>query len=283
MSIKNKTLAVMIAAALGVSFGASANGGYGGGYGGGWGHGGGYEDPECCTGGTDNTNDDGNQAVDDSEIYDIDVDYTRMTKNINKDILNGWDNSVRVRMDTNLNYQKNFTYQGGKTGDTVSASFAGSHADADAGNLGFMKQESDNGALGVGVGLGAGLGAASSEADGGGSGHGGNVPYGHSKRGGYGGREDGNGDVESGDAGGAGFGSGFGAGAGMAQLAAVQDLDQQAASASWSQANSVSMITSGNNNIGNTGATYGINVQQGISGHSALGNQSVNVNSSMQF
>lgn len=273
MSIKNKTLAVMIAAALGVSFGASAGGDYkpskpnp-------------HPNPECCTGGTDNTNDDGNQAVDDSEIYDIDVDYTRMTKNINKDILNGWDNSVRVRMDTNLNYQKNFTYQGGKTGDTVSASFAGSHADADAGNLGFMKQESDNGALGVGVGLGAGLGAASSEADGGGSGY---SSKGHSGKWGYG-REDGNGDVESGDAGGAGFGSGFGAGAGMAQLAAVQDLDQQAASASWSQANSVSMITSGNNNIGNTGATYGINVQQGISGHSALGNQSVNVNSSMQF
>lgn len=271
MSIQKKTLAVLITAALGVSFGASAGDRD-------WG-GGGYEDPECCTGGT-NTNDDGNQAVDESAVFDL--DYTRLTKTINKDILNGWDNSVRIKVDTNINHQSNFTYQGGHTGDTNSVSLAGSYAGSQAGNLGLMGQYSENGALGAGVGFGAGLGAASSEADGGGTN--GKFPYGQVKRSGrHGGREDGGGDVESGDAGGAGFGAGMGMGVGLANLKADQDLDQSAAAFSHSSAFSVSMIKSGNNTLGNSGSMHGINVQQGISGHSAMGNQSVNVNGSVQF
>lgn len=274
MSIQKKTLAVLVAASLGMSFGASA------GDRGGWG-GGGYEDPECCTGGT-NTNDDGNQAVDDSTVYDVDLDYKRLTKTINKDILNGWDNSVKIKLDSNINHQSNFTFQGGHTGGTNSVSLAGSSAGSQAGNLGLMGQHSENDALGAGVGFGAGLGAASSEANGGGTN--GKLPYGQVKKGGrYGGHEDGGSDVDSGDAGGAGFGAGMGMGVGWAKLTADQDLDQSAAAFSHSGAYSVSMIKSGDNTLGNSGSMYGINVQQGISGHSAMGNQSVNVNSSVQF
>lgn len=281
MSIQKKTLAVLVAASLGMSFGASANG-FGNG---GWfpGHGGGQvEDPECCTGGT-NTNDDGNQAggnINDNDKY---IDITKVTQHVNKDFLNNWDNSVRIKLDTKLNFQSNVTKQGGKTGDTVSASMAKSGSASGAGNAAHQDQDSTNAALGLGLGAGLGVGLGAGQGSGGDGGS--VVDFGLTLLGFDKGDYNHAGDGGNGPGYGAGLGAGAGVGAGsaLAMLKPDQDLDQNAASVSQSSAFSVSMIKSGNNTIGNSGAMHGINVQQGISGHSSMGNQSVNVNASVQF
>lgn len=267
MSIQKKTLAALIAITVGASFGASA--GYK------------YEPPKkknpdpCCESGKGVIkNDDGNQAVDKSTVNDIDV--KQITKTITKDFLNNWDNSVRIKVKQNVANQGNFTYQGGKTGDTTSVSVAAAEADSYAGNAAAMNQQSTNLGLGLGLGLGIGTGTGVGVGVGGPSGALGIGILGL-------GLAFSDGGDGTGVGVGVGVGQGNGLGAGFAVLKPDQHLDQYAASSAWSKAYSVSMIKSGDNHVGNTAATHGINVQQGISGQSALGNQSVNVNSSLQF
>ncbi|MBM7456101.1 hypothetical protein HNR62_001982 [Oceanisphaera litoralis] len=261
MSMQKKTLTVLVALAVGASFGAAAAG-YEGGYG--YGHdsykkGGDkhYDD------GSHNYNGSGNQANDESVVIDYDKyvwkydwDYTTFYK-INKEY--------------KVNNQYNTTYQMGYTGDTKSKSYVSAYADAYNDNAAYAGQKSANLGAGLGLGLGVGLGV--------GVGEGGDslgLGFGLLGLG-----------ISFNDADGLGIGQGAGAGAGaglgLAGLMPDQDLAQTARADASVNVFSVSLIRSGNNTVGNTGATNGINTQQAISGQSALGQQSVNVNASQQF
>ena len=131
---------------------------------------------------------------------------------------------------------------------------AGGNSDTYSSNGAGLDQNGDaqSGGLGLGLGLGAGVAATERRND----------------------------DVESFAE---GFGEGFGEGSGLAQLTPTQNLDQHSVSTSNNNISSTSIIQSGNNTVGNGGSTYGISMNQGISGHGSFGNQSVNVNASVQF
>ncbi|GAA3711326.1 hypothetical protein GCM10022421_18370 [Oceanisphaera sediminis] len=275
MSMQKKTLAVLVALSVGASFGAAAEGygnpGYGHdykkpGYGHDYKKGGDkhYDD------GSHNYNGAGNQANDDSVVIDYDkyvwkydLDYTTFYK-INKEY--------------KINKQYNTTYQMGYTGDTKSKSYVSAYADAYNDNYAHAKQKSANLGAGLGLGLGLGVGVGFGNGEGGDGGNGLGLSwlglsFGH-------GSNDGDG---LGVGQGAGAGAGAGSGLGLAGLMPDQDLDQTATANANVAVYSVSQIRSGNNTVGNAAATHGINTQQAISGQSAMGQQSVNVNASMQF
>ncbi|WP_298719944.1 hypothetical protein [uncultured Oceanisphaera sp.] len=287
MSMQKKTLAVLVALSVGASFGAAANGWGGGGYGGGYGggHGGGYDDgygsdPSTVTTHTDdgshNSNGKGNQANDRSTVLDYDSYSSTMTYDL--DYTKTYTNYYKINKEYKINKQYNTTYQMGYTGDTKSKSYVSAYADAYNDNMAHAGQKSANLGAGLGLGLGLGVGVGFGNGEGGDGGNGLGLSwlglsFGH-------GSNDGDG---LGVGQGAGAGAGAGSGLGMAGLMPDQDLDQAATANANVAVYSVSQIRSGNNTVGNSAATHGITTYQGISGHSAMGQQSVNVNASMQF
>ncbi|NHI01022.1 MULTISPECIES: hypothetical protein [Oceanimonas] len=279
MSIQKKTLAVIVAASLGISFGAAANG-YGYGYG--------YDSKKKDHG--DITNNQGLQAVKGGYIDKSDNSDNSIY--IDHDVSKYWvwspDNDVYTTT-VKKNYQSNYSTQSGYGGYTNSnAGVYGNSADANAYNGAYMNQHSGNLAAGLGLGLGLGAGVGNvSRNDGGNGGNGGyiwdlglltlgilDVNSADGGDGGAGGNSAGIG---------TGLGAGMGAGAGLAVLTPTQSLTQTAGANAAAAAASVSMITSGNNNLSNMGAVYGMGQQNAISGHGSVGNQSINVNGSAQF
>lgn len=276
MSVQKKTLAVIIAASLGMSFGAMADG-YG--YGGGYDHGYGYDDYHGKKGGDTYIDKSDNS---DNSVY---LDY-----DLNKYKYWSWYEDNDVYTTTNKhNYQSNYSTQNGYGGYTNSYSGVyGTSATANPYNGSYMDQYSGNLAagLGLGVGLGVGLGNLSSN-DGGNGGNGGMIwDFGLFSLGLL------DNDSADGGAGGAGgnsagiglgMGAGLGAGSGLATLTPSQNLTQTATANAGAVAHSVSMITSGNNNLSNAGPVYGMGQQAAISGHGGVANQSINVNGGVNF
>ncbi|MFP2770256.1 hypothetical protein [Oceanisphaera sp. KMM 10153] len=266
MSMQKKTLAVLVALSVGASFGAAANG---------WGGGG----TEYNDDGSHNTNYDGNQANDKSVVVDVDKTYVKKTKidvDVNKTDIDLDYKFISVKKTTAINKQSNFTIQKGYTGDTKSKSDVHAGSVAVSGNYADADQRSANLGTGLGLGLGLGVGV--------GLGHGEGGDGGNALGLGLLGLGFGFNDADGvGLGAGTGLGAGVGAGAGLAKQMSDQDLDQKTRADAATNVWSVSMIRSGNNTVGNTGATHGINTQQAISGQSAMGQQSVNVNASVQF
>lgn len=285
MSMQKKTLAVLVALSVGASFGAAANGWGGGGYGGGYGggHDEGYgSDPSTVTTHTDdgshNTNGKGNQANDRSTVLDYDSYSSTMTYDL--DYTKTYTNYYKINKEYKINKQYNTTYQMGYTGDTKSKSYVSAYADAYNDNMAYAGQKSANLGAGLGLGLGLGVGVGFGNGEGGDGGNGLGLGLGWLGLGFGHGSNDGDG---LGVGQGAGAGAGAGSGLGMAGLMPDQDLDQTATANANVAVYSVSQIRSGNNTVGNSAATHGITTYQGISGQSAMGQQSVNVNASMQF
>lgn len=277
MTIQKKTLAVLVALSLGTSFGAAA---WGGGNGGG---GGGSQTPAPAPAptyhddGSHNTNQSGNQANDKSSV--IEIDEKRITKtdiNISKTDMDLTYMSFKIDEKRAINNQSNFTVQKGYTGKTKADSDVGAGTHAISGNKADLEQNSTSVGAGLGLGLGAGIGIGAGVGSGGNGGNGLGL--------GLLGLGLGLNDADGLGLGlGQGNGAGLGDGSGFGKLVSDQDLGQGSSSGAVTNVVSVSMIKSGNNTLGNTGATHGINTQQAISGQSALGQQSVNVNASVQF
>ena len=287
MSMQKKTLAVLVALAVGASFGAVASGDDTN-----------IEDSYRVHGSfndnstnaennstnaeNNSTNDNSigvdvavndsfqdNSNVDNSNVENIDKSNVENIDNTNNSVTDTRSTSevasrnsfssadwswAHTETNTSLNLQSNTNNQSGTAMGASSGSTARGNSEANSSNDAGLDQGGDANSAGLGLGLGLGAGVAAAE------------------------RRNDNVDNAA-----DGFGEGFGEGHGLATLTPTQNLDQQSVSTSNNNIAAVSMIVSGSNQVGNGGATNGISMNQGVSGHGSFGNQSVNVNASVQF